>query len=81
MLNLITQYNNFLSNHTTTGVVSSVSTVGVSYLNIDTVELYEGLVEVLRFTILLFGALTAILTFYSKFIMKNKDKDNDKNDK
>ena len=65
-----------MRHHTTTGVIGSVSAVCLSYINVDFLQVYEGLVEILRFTILLFGALTAILTFYSRFIKKkNKDKE------
>lgn len=62
---------NYIDHHTSESIGISLASFGLSYLDIDVKEVYEIFIEVLRFIILIFGALTAILTFYTKFI-KNK---------
>lgn len=68
---IITLYINYLKEHTLQGTFGSIGAIILSYLDLDVHEAYEILVEVLRFVILLFGAITAVLTFYARFV-KNK---------
>jgi len=75
---MIGTYVDYLKEHYIGGTFGSISAVGISYLDLNVKEVYEMLLEVLRFIILLFGAVTAILAFYGRYIKKVKTKKNKK---
>jgi len=75
---------NYIDTHAPESIGVSLASFGISYLDVEVKEVYEIFIEILRTIILLFGALTAVLTFYAKFIKKKKngkEKDSNSNNK